>query len=199
MRRGVAVTILFGLALLAAACGGAPKSHYYVLDLPQAVPAPDRAGLDIGVRAFDIDPPFDQDRIVYRVGAHSPEVGFYAYHHWAVPLTRMLPKAVAAGLAGTEGVGSIEPAQPGLHYDAVLRGRLITLEEIDEPSGQHVRIRLSLSLHQDNAVLWSYDLTAEGSAQTDEVREIVDEMNRTLAQALEAARTDLARTLASTS
>ena len=32
------------------------------------------------MRSFDVDPPFDQDRIVYRVGAESPEIGFYAYH-----------------------------------------------------------------------------------------------------------------------
>ena len=28
---------------------------------------------------------------MYRVGEDSPEVGFYAYHRWAAPLSRMLP------------------------------------------------------------------------------------------------------------
>ena len=62
------------LALLATACiacgGKAPESHYYTLRLSTTAPGnPSGAdGLDVGVSTFHVDPPYDQDRIVYRVG-----------------------------------------------------------------------------------------------------------------------------------
>ena len=61
------------------------------------------------VEAFLVDPPYDQDRLVYRVGRNTPEVGFYDYHRWAAPLSRMLPKVVADSFGTVRGVASIEP------------------------------------------------------------------------------------------
>ena len=93
---------LFWIALVATAvgCKAVPAMHYYMLE-PRAetTPAPG-GGLTVGVLPFAVDSPYDQDRIVYRVGDSSAEVGFYAYHRWAAPLSRMMPTLVAEGLAG---------------------------------------------------------------------------------------------------
>ena len=97
------LALLLLTPLLFAACGGKrPPNHYYLLGAPAAGdetvrrPATDPEGLRVGVRSLHVDPPYDRDSIVYRVGADSPEVGFYAYHLWAAPLARMLPGVVAA-------------------------------------------------------------------------------------------------------
>ena len=60
--------------------------------------------MNVGVKAIHVDPPYNRDSIVYRIGSDSPEVGFYAYHQWAAPLTRMLPGVVADALSGIDGL-----------------------------------------------------------------------------------------------
>ena len=67
--------VLLGLVLLlaATACGGkAPVTHYYTLDVPGYGTADSSIGLDVGVSPFHVAAPYDQDRIVYRIGESSP-------------------------------------------------------------------------------------------------------------------------------
>ena len=137
MSRRVGAPLLAAAALAAVACGGVPATYYYVLeaaDSPADVAAR-RDGPSIGVRSFRVDPPYDQDRLVYRVGDDSPEVGFYAYHRWAAPLARMLPTVVAASLEGIAGARTIEPAAPGRGYDLWLEGNVTTFEEVVRVTG----------------------------------------------------------------
>ena len=181
------------LALMLVGCGGPPATHYYVLELtPRAeasAPAEAERGLTVGVKTFQVDPPYDQDRIVYRTRERSTEVGFYAYHRWATPLSRMLPLAVVTGLEGADGLRLIEPAVTGRSYDAYLVGRVLALEEIDHSGGQDIVVRLRLALRSgDGTELWSEVLTAEDTINTREVGDIVERMSRVMGRAIEAAR-----------
>lgn len=182
-------------------CARLPTTHYYVLE-PRGEAAgesPSSAhqdGLVIGVEVFLVDPPYDQDRIVYRVGEDSPEIGFYAYHRWAAPLSRMLPPVVAAQLRGTRGVSSIGPIARGHDYAAFLEGRVLELEQIDVPEGQRVRVRLELTLRlEDGAELFSETFTGETIIRTRKVSEVVDQMSTALGQALDGVREKLESTL----
>jgi uncharacterized lipoprotein YmbA len=194
-----ALLLLLLACTLAAGCGGRlPVTHYYVLEAADAAVAPASPGLEIGVRAFRVAAPYDQDRIVYRVGEDSSELGFYAYHRWAAPLARMLPVAIADGLRGATGVGSIEPAMPGRRYGAWLEGRVGAVEEIDLADGQRVRLSMTLRLTDDaGGLLWSKTLDAAASARTDEVGVLVEAMNELLRDELASARDELARALVS--
>ena len=154
----VAVSII-AIVLMAAlgGCGSpVPRTHYYVLG-PQDVSRTGTAseGLVIGVETFRVDPPYDQDKIVYRVGEDSVEVGFYPYHRWAAPLARMLPHVAAAAFDGVPGAKSIEAADSRRDYDAYLSGRVLVLEEVDSPDGQRARVRLALRLYADGGEIWS--------------------------------------------
>ncbi len=186
------------LALAAGGCGGLPPTHYYLLESrADAVPAARADGLLVGVRPFRVDPPYDQDRIVYRVGADSPEVGFYEYHRWAAPLGRMLPVVVADALAGVPGIASIDPVQPGRRYSAWLRGRVLAFEEVDLPSGERVRVRLELSLVDEaGETLWSERVAGEATARSDTVPNIVERMRAVLEERLAQSRGSLARAIA---
>jgi uncharacterized lipoprotein YmbA len=195
------VVVLAAMLVLAlAGCGSPPATHYYLLELTPRVdanaPDPAERGLTVGVRPFQVDSPYDQDRIVYRVRDRSAEVGFYAYHRWATPLSRMLPRAVATGLEETEGVRLIEPAVAGRTYDAYLVGRVLTAEEVDHAGGQDVVLRFDLGLRTaDGSELWSELVSAEGTIDTQEVGAVVEQMNRVLAQAIEELRGSFAQAI----
>ena len=203
MRSTVLRLVLLVAATAAmSACAGIPTTHYYELRL-----APDRAGvvraqanpqgLAVGVQTFQVDPPYDQDRIVYRIGENSPEIGFYAYHRWAVPLSRMLVGVAVEGLRGASGISSIEPVRPGRDYDALLEGRVLILEEVDLPAGQQVRVRVALALRlADGSEVWSEAVASESTQELREVREVVERMSIALEEALDKARDGLGAALA---
>ena len=192
-----ALALLVALASLG--CPATPLTRYYVLGnpAPEATRAALASGLDIGVRPFEVDPPYDQDRIVYRLGRDGAEVGFYSYHRWAAPLERMLPRLVAARLSGTPGLRSIEPAAPGSRYDVWLAGRVLGLEEIDHEAGQDVEVRIELALERpDGSRIWSESRRRVETIDTREVGAIVGGLNRVVAAAVDELREPLSRALA---
>jgi uncharacterized lipoprotein YmbA len=208
--------VVFGLLaavaipVLIAGCSQLPPTHYYVLELdPGAADgaggaassggaAADASAWAIGVRPFAVDEPYDQDRIVYRVGEGSAEVGFYAYHLWAAPLSSMLAAAVATGLEGAPGVAVIEPVAAGRTYRAFINGRVLAVEEIDLPDRQLVRAEIELRLvGLDGAELWADVVTARGETRTEQVGDVVEALSAALAEALAQTREGLGRTVAS--
>lgn len=201
MRRSFVIPLFLVLPLLAAgtACTTIPETHYYLLRLKdKALPdaSRDPGGLRIGVEDFRVDPPYDQDRIVYRIGSEGTELGFYAYHRWAVPLSRMLPQAAAGRFAGTPGIRSIEPVVQNRNYAAILEGRILSIEEIDTQQGQQVSIELTLWLrHRDGTLIWSDTLAAQASTKTGSVATIVERMRDTLILILAEGRERLSSAL----
>ena len=194
-------TLVMWLAvpLLFVACRSAPTTRYYVLapssERPAtSPPASSSTGLRIGIEPFTVDPPYDRDQLVYRLGVDSVEVGFYAYHRWAAPLSELIPVAVAESLRGTAGIDHIEPWTSAGDYTAHLHGRLIYLEEIDVPGQQQARLRMELRLLDlDGVVLWSADVSGSASGQSETVEQIVEQIYAAFEQALDQARTRLAQ------
>ena len=94
IRRATVACGLLWIAILtlSSGCRATPAMNYYVLEPRSGASADAPDGVRVGVLPFEVDPPYDQDRIVYRIGADSPKVGFYEYHRWAAPLSRMLPR-----------------------------------------------------------------------------------------------------------
>jgi uncharacterized lipoprotein YmbA len=157
----------------------------------------DATGLRIGVDPFTVDPPYDRDQLVYRVGADSVEVGFYSYHRWAAPLGELVAVAMADGLRGTAGVDLIEPVTSGGDYSAFLRGRVVYLEEIDLPERQQARLQLELRLvDQAGATLWSQEVEGSAEGRNGTVADVVRSLYQAFDQALTEARSGLAATAA---
>lgn len=190
---------LLSLLLLLTACRSAPTTRYYVLAPARTAPEPvataaSSSGLRIGVEPFTVDPPYDRDQLVYRLGADSVEVGFYSYHRWAAPLSELVAVAMVEGLQGTPGVDAIEPWSSGGDYNATLRGRVVYLEEIDVPGQQEARLRLELRLVDvEGAMIWSQEVFGSAQGQTDSVAEIVEQLYEAFDEALQQARSGLAR------
>jgi uncharacterized lipoprotein YmbA len=191
------------VVLLVGACSSAPTTHYYVLTPTRpiqraTVPTGDSTGLRIGVEPFTVDPPYDRDQLVYRLGTDSVEVGFYTYHRWAAPLGDLVAVSLADGLRGTPGIDRIEPLTSGGDYSALLRGRVVYLEEIDVPGQQLARLELELRLvDRKGQTLWADEVSgsAEGSSET--VAGIVEQVYRAFDQVLEQTRAGLAQVASS--
>jgi len=182
---------------VAGCAGRVPTMHYYVLETQDVARSAPVSGLTVGVPALRVAAPYDQDRIVYRVGENSVEVGFYAYHRWAAPLGRMLPPLIAEACQGLSGVQRIEAAEADRKYDAYLYGRLVVLEEIDTPDGVRVLVRLDLRLVRNGVTVWSETVAHETPIDRHDVGDVVQGMAssvraavRTAQPALQAALTD---------
>ena len=189
---------LLGLAVLSClACRSVPTTHYYVLtESPgsaRAATTPSTDGVLLGIQDFEVDPPYDQNRLVYRLGDSSPEVHFYDYHRWAAPLDRLVPVALARGLADLPGARRVEPVAANGRYDRLLAGRILSFEEIDFPDRLLARIRLDLKLlGPDHELLWSDVVQAEISGHAEDAGDVVD----LLRQALDQLAADLTARLA---
>jgi ABC-type uncharacterized transport system auxiliary subunit len=148
--------LLLVCLLAGAACGGAPRSNYYTLDItvPSAVSAT-RPGSQLGVEAPRASHLLRQDRIVY----FNPEnqVNFYQYHRWAEPPVFLVQSLLIRQLHAAGLFDEIVPfrAQKGLDY--VLRGQLLAMEEVDQGDEVLARFALELELvrEKDSHVVWT--------------------------------------------
>lgn len=205
LRASLPAAAILAVALLGCATGGGevPATRYYTLGPPidtdaSGIETTDResAELVVGVDAIVVDPPYDQDRLVFRIGAESPEVGFYHYHRWAAPLGRLVEAALAEGLRGTPGISAIEPSSSNANYSARLTGRLVYLEEVDRPEGQEVRLALELELRdRAGAILWAERLIETAEVDVETVPDIVTEVQRLFDRLVVRTRSGIATAL----
>ncbi len=194
--------LLLPLAAFVLACGSVPPTHYYVLVPPlqgdgegETHAASDPAdGLRLGVETFAVDPPYDQDRLVYRVGRDSGKVGFYSHHRWAATPGRLAATALAAGLRGTPGLAAVEPATVTGSYTHLLAGRVISIEEIDLPGGRHLaRVQLDLKLLDaaDDTVVWTRFVAAEVGGEAEDASDVMRQMQAAFQEVVEEIRGEL--------
>lgn len=196
MKSSATMKLLLALSLITA-CRSAPTTRYYVLAPTRPVQEIPTTGviegLHVGVEPFTVDPPYDSDQLVYRLGPNSVEVGFYSYHRWAAPLGDLVAVAMAEGLRGIHGIRKIEPVTSGGDYSAFLRGRVVYLEEIDVPGEQQARLRFELRLvSRDGRTLWSDEVAGSAAGQSETVDAVVRQIYQAFEQALDQARASLA-------
>ena len=202
MSRIARLSALFSLLAALGCVGGLPTTHYYTLRAPASDPLPTAAadldrGLAVGVESFAVDPPYDQDRLVYRTARDATEVGLYAYHRWAAPLGRLVAVAIGEGLRGTPGIRSIEPASSVGDYSARLGGRVIYLEELDLPDTREARVRLELVLRdREGETIWTETLDAVSTGNAESGAEVMEQVSRAFESLVTEARRSLATALA---
>ena len=127
-------TIVLSLAALVilSGCGGKVRyPNYYTLNLPVPPdpPASENAHATVAIREFRAPAYLRQGTIVYRP---SPEqIGFYAYHRWAIDPCEFVTNSVIERLRASGHFAHVKAydGRPGIEY--VLSGRLDKLEEVD--------------------------------------------------------------------
>lgn len=166
-RRGRGLVLALGAAgLLGAAAGGCgrtlPPTRHYRLSLPTEAMAAE-PGLrcadgrlpTIAVEELEVEAAYDDPRIVYRESEYRLER--YDYHLWSAAPGPLVSDALRSGYAATGRFSDVAAGWQG-DVDAIVRGRLLALEEVDRSRTEwlaHVALRLELVDARTEARLWS--------------------------------------------
>jgi len=199
MKKRLAMTVVAILAfvILAGCAGKVGRSNYYTLHLPAPPdpPAAENAHTTVAVREFRAPAYLRQGAIVYKP---SPEqIGFYAYHRWAVDPCDFVTDSIIDRLGATGTFSHVKryDGQPDAEY--VVSGRLEKLEEIDYEGGVKVEVAVSAQMTKldTGTIVWSKAVSEVGVVNQHNVPTVVSEMSRTMERAIEKLLTPTPGTL----
>jgi ABC-type uncharacterized transport system auxiliary subunit len=142
---------LLALAACLAGCGGTmPATRYYQLaPAPQQTACTDDACPLLVVEPLEVERPYDDDRIVYRLDPYR--VDYYSYHRWSAPPGTLVGDYLAEAFARSGRFRAI--VRDGSAATAMtLGGRVIAIEEVDLSRERSVG-RIVVELH-------AYDTTS---------------------------------------
>jgi len=183
-------------------CGGKVRyPNYYTLNVPAPPDPPAAVNVHsvLGVRQFRSPAYLRQGAVVYKT---SPEqIGFYAYHRWAVDPREFVTNAVAENLRASGNFAQVKvyDGRPGIDY--ILSGRLERLEEIDYEDGIKVEVAISAQMTSvaNGATVWTNSVSEMGTVNKHDIPAVVSEMNRTMARAITKLLTPVPGAVASAS
>ena len=195
MRRTV-TTIVFSLSALVilASCGGRVRyPNYYTLNLPAPPdpPAAENVHATLAIREFRTPTYLRQGGIVYKT---SPEqIGFYAYHRWAMAPRDFVTNAISERLRASGVFAHVKSYDGSPDVDYVLSGRLEKLEELDYQGSVKVQVAISAEMTSiaTGAIVWSNAVSEIGDVNKRDVPAVVSEMNRTMERAIEKLLTPM--------
>jgi uncharacterized lipoprotein YmbA len=167
---------LLGLAgAVLSACGGkVPETRFYQLAAPTAkAPAADGAkdgDLVLVLEPLSVDDAYQDERIVYRTSPYR--LDYYQYHRWSAAPGTLIADYLEQALERSGRFRAVV-RESTESAPAVLSGRVIALEEVDESPARwlgKVTVELTLKDAQTGAVLWTDQLaeTEPLPAQTPE-------------------------------
>lgn len=182
-------TIVLSLAALVilSGCGGKVRyPNYYTLNLPAPPdpPASENAHATVAIREFRAPAYLRQGTIVYKP---SPEqIGFYAYHRWAIDPCEFVTNSVIERLRASGHFAHVKAydGRPGIEY--VLSGRLDKLEEVDYDGAVKVEVAISAQMTNlaTGATVWTKAVSEVGEVNKRDVPTVVSGMNRTMERAI---------------
>jgi ABC-type uncharacterized transport system auxiliary subunit len=186
----IATNSVFCLAALVilTGCGGKVRyPNYYTLNLPAPPdpPAAEKAHASLAIREFRAPTYLRQGAIVYKA---SPEqIGFYAYHRWAIAPRDFVTNAIIERLRASGVFAHVQAYDGSRDVDYVLSGRLEKLEELDYQGSVKVQVAISAEMTSiaTGAIVWSNAVSEIGDVNQREVPAVVSEMNRTMERAIE--------------
>ncbi len=197
----VAVVTLLALAVLSGCSGKMGRANYYTLNLPAPPdpPAAENANTTVAIREFRAPAYLRQGAIVYKP---SPEqIGFYAYHRWAIDPCEFVTQSIIARLGATGTFSHVKhyDGQPDAGY--VVSGRLEKLEEIDYEGGVKVEVAVSAQMTRvdTGTIVWSKAVSEVGEVNQHDVPAVVSEMSHTMERAIEKLLTPVPGTLTAVS
>lgn len=195
MRRPLtrSVFCLAALVILTGCVGRVRYPSYYTLNLPAPPdpPAAENAHASLAIREFRAPAYLRQGAIVYKT---SPEqIGFYAYHRWAVDPRDFVTNSIIEHLRASGVFAHVQTYDGSGDVDYVLSGRLEKLEELDYEGGVKVQVAISAEMTSivTGAIVWSDTVSEIGDVNKRDVPAVVSEMNRTMQRAIEKLVTPL--------
>jgi len=200
-RLAVIVVAVSAIVILAGCAGKVGRARYYTLNLPAPPDPPiaENAHATVAIREFRAPAYLRQGAIVYKP---SPEqIGFYAYHRWAVDPCDFVTDSIIDRLGATGTFSHVKryDGQPDAEY--VVSGRLEKLEEIDYDGGVKVEVAVSAQMTRldTGTIVWSKAVSEVGVVNQHDVRAVVSEMSHTMERAIEKLLTPVPGTLTAVS
>jgi ABC-type uncharacterized transport system auxiliary subunit len=181
------------LVILTGCAGKVRYPNYYTLNLPAPPdpPAARNAHATLAIREFRAPTYLRQGAIVYKT---SPEqIGFYAYHRWAMDPRDFVTNAIIERLRASGAFARVQAYNGSHDIDYVLSGRLEKLEELDYQGGVKVQVAVSAEVTNiaTGATVWSNAVSEIGDVNQRDVPAVVSEMNHTMQRAIEKLVTPL--------
>ena len=174
------------VALMCTSCSHAPSMRYYTLAMSPPVAAGDpKTSFILGVEPFRGPDILRDDRILYY---QSPtQLGCYQQHRWVTDPATMLQELTQRRLRQTGVFAQVRLAPFREPVDYVLKGRVLSLEEVDYPSGVQGRVGLELSLlrARDRKVVWSAQRQVDHAVREQGVGGVVNALDDATKQILE--------------
>jgi ABC-type uncharacterized transport system auxiliary subunit len=203
MKRNLAMAAvaLFVLAVLSGCAGKMGRANYYTLNLPAPPdpPAAENANTTVAIREFRAPAYLRQGAIVYKP---SPEqIGFYAYHRWAIDPCEFVTQSIISRLGATGTFSHVKHYDGQPDADYVISGRLEKLEEIDYEGGVKVEVAVSAQMTklETGTIVWSKAVSEVGEVNQHDVPTVVSEMSHTMERAIEKLLTPVPGTLTAVS
>lgn len=168
-------------AVIAAGCGAARPVHYYTLEQPLSAtdaPAAHPSGVSLLVARVRAAQLLEEDRIVY--GVSPVEMGVYSSQRWSEPPPQMIETMLVERLRATGQYKSVQQLAGSARGDYVVRGRLISLKEMDLQSGVVARFTMDLELFdpKTGTVAWSQTYSHDESVPEKNVNAVVEALQR---------------------
>jgi ABC-type uncharacterized transport system auxiliary subunit len=189
MKRNLAMAViaLSSVAVLAGCAGKMGRTNYYTLNLPAPPdpPAAENAHTSVAIREFRAPAYLKQGAIVYKP---SPEqIGFYAYHRWAIDPCQFVTDSIIARLGATGTFSRVKHYDGQPDADYLVSGRLEKLEEIDYEGGVRVEVAVSAQMTKldTGTIVWSKAVSEVGEVKQHDVPTVVSEMSNTMERAIE--------------
>jgi ABC-type uncharacterized transport system auxiliary subunit len=181
------VVAVSAIVILAGCAGKVGRANYYTLNLPAPPdpPAAENAHTTVAIREFRAPAYLRQGAIVYKP---SPEqIGFYAYHRWAVDPCDFVTDSIVDRLGATGTFSRVKRYDGQPDADYVVSGRLEKLEEIDYEGGVKVEVEVSAQMSRldTGTIVWSKAVSEVGEVNQHDVPTVVLEMSHTMERAIE--------------
>jgi ABC-type uncharacterized transport system auxiliary subunit len=195
MKRTVnrSVFCLTALVILIGCAGRVRYPNYYTLNLPASpdAPAVENAHATLAIREFRAPTYLRQGAIVFKT---SPEqIGFYAYHRWAMDPRDFVTTAIADRLRASGLFARVQAYDGSRDVEYALSGRLEKLEELDYQGSVKVQVAISAEMTSitTGLIVWSNAVSEIGDVDKRDMSAVVSEMNRTTQRAIEKLVTPL--------
>jgi ABC-type uncharacterized transport system auxiliary subunit len=195
------VVALSAIVALAGCAGKVGRANYYTLNLPAPPdpPVAENVHTTVAIREFRAPAYLRQGAIVYKP---SPgQIGFYAYHRWAVDPCDFVTDSIIDRLGATGTFFRVKRYDGQPDADYVVTGRLEKLEEIDYEGGVKVEVAVSAQMTRldTGTIVWSKAVSEVGEVNQHDVPTVVSEMSHTMERAIEKLLTPVPGTLTAVS
>jgi ABC-type uncharacterized transport system auxiliary subunit len=180
------------------ACGGAPRSKYYQLTVPNGVAEarPSDTSVKLLIASLSASHLYREDGIVYSRGAQ--QLGAYQYQRWAEPPTDMIGEVLLRELRANGRYLAVQHQRSNTNGDFIIRGRLYDFKEVDSGSIlAKVTFDLEMRDLKTGATVWTHYYTHDEPVSGKDVPAVVTALDKNVQQGVKEAAASLDQYFAS--